>query len=43
MPKSFENGVLNRQPINQGLVQSVRLVGEYRGTVVRRSHARSEN
>jgi Fic family protein len=31
MPKSFENGVLNRQPINQGLVQSVRLVGEYRG------------
>ena len=31
MPKSFENGVLNRQLINQGLVQSVRLVGEYRG------------
>src|ERR1019366_425694 len=31
MPKSFENGVLNRQPINQGLVQSVRLIGEYRG------------
>src|SRR5713226_1207689 len=31
MPKSFENGVLSRQPINQGLVQSVRLVGEYRG------------
>jgi Fic family protein len=31
MPKSFQNGVLNRQPINQGLVQSVRLVGEYRG------------
>src|SRR6266576_4263199 len=31
MPKSFENGALDRQPINQGLVQSVRLVGEYRG------------
>src|SRR5258706_7148946 len=31
MPKSFENDVLSRQPINQGLVQSVRLVGEYRG------------
>ena len=31
MPKSFENGSLSRQPINQGLVQSVRLVGEYRG------------
>lgn len=42
MPKSFENGVLNRQPINQGLVQSVRLVGEYRGTVVRRSRALRE-
>lgn len=31
MPRSFENGVLARQPINQGLLQSVRLVGEYRG------------
>src|SRR6266566_4815795 len=31
MPKSFENGALDRQPINQGLLQSVRLVGEYRG------------
>ena len=31
MPKSFENGALDRQTINQGLVQSVRLVGEYRG------------
>ena len=25
------NGVLDRQPINQGLLQSVRVVGEYRG------------
>ena len=31
MPKSFENGVLARQALNQGLLQSVRLVGEYRG------------
>ena len=31
MPKSFANGALDRQAINQGLVQSVRLVGEYRG------------
>lgn len=31
MPKSFENSVLGRQPLNQGLLQSVRLVGEYRG------------
>src|SRR5580704_4090806 len=31
MPKSFENGALDRQAINQGLLQSVRLVGEYRG------------
>ena len=31
MPKSFENGAFTRQPINQGLLQSVRLVGEYRG------------
>jgi hypothetical protein len=31
MSKSFETGVLSRQPINQELVQSVRLVGEYRG------------
>jgi hypothetical protein len=31
MPKSFVNGVLNGQPINQGLLQNVRLVGEYRG------------
>ncbi len=31
MPKSFENGVLAKQAINQGLVQSVRLVGEYCG------------
>jgi Fic family protein len=31
VPKSFENGVLARQGLNQGLLQSVRLVGEYRG------------
>ncbi|HLG58627.1 MAG TPA: Fic family protein [Vicinamibacterales bacterium] len=31
MPKSFENGALARQPLNQGLLQSVRLIGEYRG------------
>lgn len=31
MPKSFENGVLAGQALNQGLLQSVRLVGEYRG------------
>lgn len=31
MSKSFENGVLARQALNQGLLQSVRLVGEYRG------------
>ena len=31
MPKSFDNGVLARQPISQSLLQSVRLVGEYRG------------
>ena len=31
MPKSFENGVLARQPLSQNLLQSVRLVGEYRG------------
>lgn len=31
MPKSFENRVLARQALNQGLLQSVRLVGEYRG------------
>ena len=31
MPRSFENGALDRQAINHGLVQSVRLVGEYRG------------
>jgi Fic family protein len=31
VPKSFENGVLDRQALNQGLLQSVRLVGEYRG------------
>ena len=31
MPKSFENSVLARQALNQGLLQSVRLVGEYRG------------
>jgi Fic family protein len=31
MPKSFENDVLARQGLNQGLLQSVRLVGEYRG------------
>ncbi len=30
MPNSFENGVIARQSINQGLLQSVRLVGEYR-------------
>lgn len=31
MPKSFEDRVLARQALNQGLLQSVRLVGEYRG------------
>jgi Fic family protein len=31
VPKSFENSVLTRQALNQGLLQSVRLVGEYRG------------
>jgi Fic family protein len=31
VPKSFENSVLARQALNQGLLQSVRLVGEYRG------------
>ncbi len=31
MPKSFENGGFTRQLINHGLLQSVRLVGEYRG------------
>jgi Fic family protein len=31
MPKSFENGGLARQTLNQGLLQSVRLIGEYRG------------
>lgn len=31
MPKSFENCVLARQALSQGLLQSVRLVGEYRG------------
>jgi len=31
VPKSFENSVLVRQALNQGLLQSVRLVGEYRG------------
>jgi Fic family protein len=31
VPRSFASGVLARQPINQGLLQSVRLVGEYRG------------
>ena len=31
MPKSFENGVLARQQLSQSLLQSVRLVGEYRG------------
>jgi Fic family protein len=29
--KSFEHGVLARQSLSQGLLQSVRLVGEYRG------------
>jgi Fic family protein len=29
--KSFEHDVLRRQPINQRLVQIIRLVGEYRG------------
>jgi Fic family protein len=29
--KSFEKGVLAGQPLSQGLLQSVRLVGEYRG------------
>ena len=31
MSKSFENGVLTRQALNHGLLQSVRLVGEFRG------------
>src|SRR5262245_13847823 len=31
VPKSFENGVLARQHLTQSLLQSVRLVGEYRG------------
>src|SRR5438094_8317279 len=31
MPKSFEDSILARQALNQGLLQSVRLVGEYRG------------
>ncbi len=31
MAKSFENSVLARQPLSQSLLQSVRLVGEYRG------------
>lgn len=31
MPKSFENSVIDRQSLSQGLLQSVRLVGEYRG------------
>lgn len=31
MRHSFENGVLDRQALNQGLLQSARLVGEYRG------------
>jgi Fic family protein len=31
MPKSFAISVLDRQVINQGLLRSVRLVGEYRG------------
>ena len=31
MAKSFENGVLARQVLSQSLLQSVRLVGEYRG------------
>ena len=35
MPKSLQNGVLDRQPINHGLLRSVRLVGEYRGKLYR--------
>jgi Fic family protein len=31
VPKSFEAGVLAGQPLSQNLLQSVRLVGEYRG------------
>ena|SRR5436190_2994918 len=31
MSKSFESGVLARQALSQSLLQSVRLVGEYRG------------
>jgi len=31
VPKSFKDSVLARQALNQGLLQSVRLVGEYRG------------
>ncbi len=31
MPNSFEDDVLVHQPLNQGLLQSVRMVGEHRG------------
>src|SRR5437667_3004467 len=31
VPTSIEDSVLSRQALNQGLLQSVRLVGEYRG------------
>jgi Fic family protein len=31
MPNSFDHGVLARQALNHGLLQSTRLVGEYRG------------
>lgn len=31
MPKSFDNSALDRQALSQALLQSVRLIGEYRG------------
>ena len=31
MSKSFEDGILARQPLSQRLLQGVRLMGEYRG------------
>src|SRR5258708_37488080 len=31
MPNSFESGGMVSQPLTHGLIQSVRLVGEYRG------------
>jgi Fic family protein len=29
--KSFEQGLIEQQPINQGLLQTIRLIGEYKG------------